>query len=280
MYRIIGADGKEYGPISADVLRSWIAQGRANAATRVLPEGASDWTTISQLAEFAADLSAKATPLTPPPNTPLNPAAAQTIETEILARDYRLEIGRCFTRGWDLMTKHFWLTVGATFLIHFIGGALSSTLLGIALTAVLWGGLDWMFLKLIRGEKAELGDAFAGFSLAFAPLALFGLVAALLVLLGLALCVVPGIYLLVCWFIFPMLLMVDKRFDFWAAMELSRKVVTRHWWQAFGFTLLCALMLFAGILVCGVGIFIALPWVTAARVYAYEDVFGTRAAAP
>ena len=30
MYRILGADGKQYGPISADVLRQWIAQGRGH----------------------------------------------------------------------------------------------------------------------------------------------------------------------------------------------------------------------------------------------------------
>jgi hypothetical protein len=39
MYKIIGADGKEYGPITADQLRAWIVEGRANAQTKVLMEG-------------------------------------------------------------------------------------------------------------------------------------------------------------------------------------------------------------------------------------------------
>ena len=30
MYKILGGDGKEYGPISADVVRVWVAEGRAN----------------------------------------------------------------------------------------------------------------------------------------------------------------------------------------------------------------------------------------------------------
>jgi hypothetical protein len=54
MYRIIGADGKEYGPISAEQLRQWIAEGRVNAQTRVLAEGATEWKTIAETPEFAA----------------------------------------------------------------------------------------------------------------------------------------------------------------------------------------------------------------------------------
>lgn len=53
MYKIIGADGKEYGPISIEQLRQWIAEGRANLQTQVLPEGATEWKTVAQLPEFA-----------------------------------------------------------------------------------------------------------------------------------------------------------------------------------------------------------------------------------
>ena len=54
MYRIIGADEKEYGPISLDQLRQWIAEGRANAQTRVLVEGTAEWRTVGQIPELAA----------------------------------------------------------------------------------------------------------------------------------------------------------------------------------------------------------------------------------
>ena len=67
MYKIIGTDGKEYGPITAEQLRQWIAQGRANSQTQVLPEGATTWTTVSQLAEFAAAAPG------PVPITPIQP---------------------------------------------------------------------------------------------------------------------------------------------------------------------------------------------------------------
>jgi hypothetical protein len=52
MYRILGADGREYGPVPAEQLRRWIAEGRANAETRVLAEGATDWKPLGSFPEF------------------------------------------------------------------------------------------------------------------------------------------------------------------------------------------------------------------------------------
>jgi hypothetical protein len=54
MYRVLGADSKEYGPVNGEVLRQWITEGRANAQTRVKPEGAGDWQTLASVAEFEA----------------------------------------------------------------------------------------------------------------------------------------------------------------------------------------------------------------------------------
>lgn len=62
MYKIIGADGKEYGPITAETLRQWIAQGRANAQTRVLAEGATEWKWLGALPEFANAFVAQVPP--------------------------------------------------------------------------------------------------------------------------------------------------------------------------------------------------------------------------
>jgi hypothetical protein len=53
MYKIIGADGKEYGPITAEQVRQWIAEGRANAQTKVLPPGATEWKTVAEVPELA-----------------------------------------------------------------------------------------------------------------------------------------------------------------------------------------------------------------------------------
>src|SRR5213075_2236657 len=73
------------------------------------------------------------------------------------------------------------------------------------------------------------------------------------------------------------LLIIDKGLEFWTAMELSRKVVTRHWWHCFGLFLLAWLVGFLGLLACGVGLFLTMPIAAGALVYAYEDIFGYRA---
>ncbi len=57
MYKILGSDQKEYGPISGDQMREWIAQRRANGQTQVLPEGATQWQPLSTLPEFSAALA-------------------------------------------------------------------------------------------------------------------------------------------------------------------------------------------------------------------------------
>jgi len=66
MYKILGTDGKEYGPISADMVRQWITQHRANAATSIQAEGTSDWKPLASFPEFA-DALAGGTPVAPAP---------------------------------------------------------------------------------------------------------------------------------------------------------------------------------------------------------------------
>ena len=53
MYKIIGADQKEYGPVSVDELRRWLVEGRINAQTLIQVEGQTDWRPLSSFPEFA-----------------------------------------------------------------------------------------------------------------------------------------------------------------------------------------------------------------------------------
>ena len=54
MYKIIGGDQREYGPITAEQLRQWIAEGRANAQTKVQVEGSSEWKPLASMPELAS----------------------------------------------------------------------------------------------------------------------------------------------------------------------------------------------------------------------------------
>lgn len=54
MFKIIGGDGRPYGPVSADQIRQWIAEGRANAQTLAQAEGNVEWKPLGLYPEFAA----------------------------------------------------------------------------------------------------------------------------------------------------------------------------------------------------------------------------------
>ena len=131
------------------------------------------------------------------------------------------------------------------------------------------------YLKMIRREEASVGDAFSGVTLAPGQLALLGFVVGLLTLVGTAFCLVPGIFLSVAW-IFATALVIDKKMGFWEAMELSRKVVTRHWFMVFALLIVIGLVSACGLVACCIGIFVTVPlaWVT--LMFAYEDIFNPR----
>ena len=59
-YKIIGADQKEYGPISEERVRQWISEGRSNAQSQAQAEGTTGWQPLSAFPEFAGALSAGA----------------------------------------------------------------------------------------------------------------------------------------------------------------------------------------------------------------------------
>jgi len=68
MYKIVGADQKEYGPVTEEQLRQWIIEGRANAQTLVqFNDG--PWKPLSSFPEFSSALPGlpPLQPTTPPP---------------------------------------------------------------------------------------------------------------------------------------------------------------------------------------------------------------------
>lgn len=75
MYKIIGGDQKEYGPVSFEQLTQWIRDNRANAQTLVQKEGG-PWLPLGSLPEFTASLGAQTAPAPSP-----TPATAETTGT-------------------------------------------------------------------------------------------------------------------------------------------------------------------------------------------------------
>jgi hypothetical protein len=76
MYKIIGADQKEYGPVSAEQLRQWITEGRVNGQTKVQAADATVWKAMADCPEFADVLPKAPLPL-PTSSVPITPMRAQ-----------------------------------------------------------------------------------------------------------------------------------------------------------------------------------------------------------
>lgn len=76
MYKVMGTDGKEYGPVSAELLRQWIAERRAAPGTRVQAEGSAEWKSLSEVPEFTAALASAPRAVSPPPLAAIPPATS------------------------------------------------------------------------------------------------------------------------------------------------------------------------------------------------------------
>ena len=55
-YKILGADGREYGPVNADIMRLWISQRRLVSTSSVKVEGELDWKPLAAFPEFQETL--------------------------------------------------------------------------------------------------------------------------------------------------------------------------------------------------------------------------------
>lgn len=77
MFTIVGADGREYGPVAAEQLRQWMAESRVTLDMRAKRAGTEEWRTLRDFPEFAAPQTAAATGESPaPPAEGDAPAAA------------------------------------------------------------------------------------------------------------------------------------------------------------------------------------------------------------
>jgi hypothetical protein len=311
MFKLLGADGKEYGPVTEAQVRQWIAENRANHETRAKREGEADWKPLSAFVEFSPLFAAP--PLAPPPAVA---STGSTLPPDLMQRPVRVSIGDCLNRGFSLLSNNFGAALGGCaviiaieFFVSLLGfipilGPLIS-LATIFVNGPLMGGLYYYMLKVIRGQPTDVGEVFAGFRLCFLQLMLaylvitvlcgvasipggamvaIGVIAAiaaseptafhlLLMGLGLVIVMVPLIYLGTAW-MFTLPLVIDKQLEFWPAMETSRKLVNRCWWRMFFLMILCGLINLVGVLLCCVGTFFTMPIAFGAMMYAYEDLFG------
>ncbi len=231
-------------------------------------------------------------------------------EAEFFQTDYTVSIGQAWSRAWKTFSSKAGLMIGGgllLLLVSLVGGAIPFVSLIIA--GPLGGGLYWLYLRCVRGEEASVGDGFAGFGPRFLQLMLGHIVPLSLTMLSL----VPGILILVvggltsaaakrgdlqaigggiliaggllclaglvvCVYFgvswsMTLLLIMDKRLDFWRAMGFSRKRVGQHFFHVLIFFVMTSLVSIVGVLALGVGLLVSVPVALGMIACLYEDMF-------
>ena len=131
------------------------------------------------------------------------------------------------------------------------------TILSYPVLMPLIAGISMLAIDYSRGEDIEFRSIFNYYHLT-GKLALAAILIYIMSILGFILLVLPGIYLTIA-YIFTLPLIVDKGMDVWQAMELSRKMVTKHWFKVFGLMLILSIIMGLGALAFGVGLIWAVP---------------------
>lgn len=200
----------------------------------------------------------------------------------VLQKDYEVNIGKYFGKGWEILKLSFGQMVGfflITFLINLFLGFIPilGQLASILINAPLAAGYTFVVLANLRGQSFVFNDFFKGLTNKyFLQLFLISLVGGLFIALGFLLLLIPGFYLSVA-YTFAIQFAVDWDLEFFEALETSRKFVTKQWFQIFLLLLVIGLMNILGAFLLGVGLFVTVPLSICIMISAYDDLAGNKA---
>lgn len=151
-------------------------------------------------------------------------------------------------------------------------GDLVGQILTTFLLSPLYAGLFMIVLKHSIGSPIQVGELFNYYN-KIVPIFIVTILTQLLVILGLILFILPGIYLAVA-FSFALPLVVEKNMSPVEALKASRKVVHHKWFSFAGFLLLGLVVVIVGAIALLVGLVWAVPLIVLAWALLYRDIFG------
>jgi hypothetical protein len=170
-------------------------------------------------------------------------------------------------QGWQMVKADI-----GTFIVLTIVFAVLNGMVPMILQGPLIAGFQIFCMKKLLNRRTDFADLFKGFNF-FVPALIASLLITLLVGCGTLFCIIPGL-VVAAMFKFTFLFIVDKRMDFWPAMQASHAVVKSDY---FGFTMFLLLMILVdilGALCCIVGLLVAVPVTVAAVTVAYKEIVG------
>lgn len=238
-------------------------------------------------------------PPTAPVERPASLGAGGSLEDAVAGR-YDFSIGEVMGEAWDLVRGFkaaFWgaaiVIIAIVVAVNLSLNAVVASLYGAPLPAlarqVVSGFVGVLLSPLTVGLRVIAVRRASGlpnsFAMAFVGLARTPLIlgAALLVTLvtyaGLALLVIPGIYLGLAYGMTLTLLMFHDM-PVWTAMETSRRALTHAWFRIFGLYLLVGLLTGLSALPLGIPLIWTVPWALLVTGVLYRRIFGAPVATP
>jgi hypothetical protein len=258
-YRVIGPDGREYGPVPLETLVEWAEAGRVVPATPVR-RGEEPPVAAGSLLELTGRFASGAG-VPPPLAAPPFPGAAR-IPPEFRAWGFIEQAWGIVKVDWFPFAAMFFL-VAAINCVPYVGWVVSFFIEG-ALLVGIWRAV----LGRIDGRPVTVGMMFEGFDRFLdAFLALFFV--GVLTLIGFGLLIVPGIILTIVW-AFTMPIVAETKMGFWRAMDASVALTKGYRMEIFLLWLASILILLLGLLCCCVGVFVAMPVCVTAFGLAYR----------
>lgn len=168
--------------------------------------------------------------------------------------------------NWKMSDDHFSWPILILFPIAMFGLAYA-----FLLVPVFKYGVQYVFLKAMRDEEADLKYLFEGFKRQYLNIVLSNLVVSALVMIGTVMLVVPGI-IIWCRLAFVPYLVMDKNMDAMKALEKSWQMTSGHGWTIFVMTLISILVFIGGLIFCFVGSILSMIWIHGAFATLYYAV--------
>jgi uncharacterized membrane protein len=148
---------------------------------------------------------------------------------------------------------------------------LLSTAYAFLVFPVVYYGGDWMYLRYMRDERANVADMFSGFKTKYLNIVLASLLVFAICGIGFFLLIIPGI-IFACRLSFVPYLVMDKELDPVEAIEKSWFMTRGHGWRIFGMYLLGFVLVLVGFLLLFIGAVFAIMWIGCAFASLYHAI--------
>lgn len=231
------------------------------------------------------------------------PDSNTAIERDSINGDYKFSIRSILSEAWDKTSGAKW-PIHLAFLYYFlvmlaivgVGTVASLALMSapglgeqtmpMFMSFLLQIGINLIALPMMMGimiigikrsvnSPIDANSVFHYFPKMFSLL-LTLILMYILVSIGLLLLILPGIYLIVAYYM-ALPLVVEKGMSPWEALETSRKAISRHWFRMLGFFIIAGIIITISAIPLGIGLIWSLPMIIIAYGILYRNMFGVEA---